>query len=181
MALDGGTTLATQKAKPLMFGKWLRSKMPNQASLRKNKLLAIFGERLLDAHYWHHNRQSSAIAMAAGLFAAWLPLPLHSFLAIGIALALRGYLPLAMAMVWVSNPLTIAPMMYGAYTLGSRMLGLEMADVKNLLEHDVWALGPPLVTGALTLALLSAIVGWLLTHLFWRCKIKRAWLKRKQR
>lgn len=160
---------------------WLNAKMPNQTSLHNNKLLKIFGQRLLDPAYWHHNRQSSAIAIAAGLFAAWLPLPLHSFIAIGLALALRGYLPLAMAVVWISNPLTIAPMMYGAYQLGAHLLGLPMGDIKNLLEYDFWALGPPLLTGALTLALFSALAGWLLTHLFWRCKITRAWQTRGQR
>lgn len=164
-----------------MLGKWLRSKMPSQSSLHGNKLMKVFGKRFLKPDYWHHNRHSSAMAIAAGLFAAWLPLPLHSFIAIGLALVLRGYLPLAIAMVWVSNPLTIAPMMYGAYLLGTRLLGLPVGDFKNLLEYDFWALGPPLLTGAVTLALLSALAGWLLTRLYWRCKIIRSWQTRKQR
>ena len=163
-----------------MLRAWLRSKMPSQAALQNNKLLGLFGERLLEPDYWHHNRHSSAIAMAAGLFAAWLPLPLHSFIAIGLALVLRGYLPLAMAMVWVSNPLTIAPMMYGAYQLGARLLGLPAGDFKNLLEHDFWAIALPLLTGALTLAISSAIAGWLLTRLYWRCKIIRTWQTRRR-
>lgn len=159
---------------------WLNAKMPSQATLRKNKLLSLFGERFLEPSYWHHNRRSSAIAIAAGLFAAWFPLPLHSFIAIGLALALRGYLPLAIATVWVSNPLTIAPMMYGAYQLGARLLGLPVRDVKNLLEHDYSAIAQPLLTGAFTLAVLSALTGWLLTRLYWRCKIISAWKARRK-
>ena len=163
-----------------MARNWLSAKMPSQETLRNNKLLGLFGERFFEPDYWHRNRQSSAIAIAAGLFAAWFPLPLHSFIAIGLALVLRGYLPLAIAMVWVSNPLTIAPMMYGAYKLGTYLLGLPVQDFKHLLEHDSWAIAPPLLTGALTLAILSALTGWLLTRLYWRCKIIRAWKARRR-
>ena len=159
---------------------WLSAKMPSQAALRENKLLKIFGERFLEPDYWNYNRRSSAIAIAAGLFASWFPLPFHSLLAIGSALLLRGYLPLAIAMVWVSNPLTIAPMMVGAYRLGNHMLGLPMRNFKHLFVHDFWAIAPPLLTGAFTLALSSALLGWLLTRIFWRCSIIRSWQKRRR-
>ncbi|ART81056.1 hypothetical protein CBP12_01700 [Oceanisphaera avium] len=155
--------------------------MPSQAALQRHKFLKIFGTRLLNADYWHSNRHSCAVAIAAGLFAAWFPLPMHSFIAIGIALLLRGYLPLAITMVWVSNPLTLAPMMYGAYHVGARLLNLPTQELKHLFDHDFYSLASPLLVGAFTLALLSALLGWLLTHLYWRCKISRAWQARKQR
>lgn len=161
-----------------MFGNWLRGKMPNQDTLSQHKLLRLFGERLLQAHYWHCNRHSSAIAIAVGLFAAWLPLPLHSLVAIGLTLVLRGYLPLAIAMVWVNNPLTIAPMFYVAYQLGLRLLGIPAKDLNFSLEHDFLTIIWPLLTGALLLGLSCALVGWLLTRLYWRCKIQRAWKAR---
>lgn len=155
--------------------------MPSQSTLQNNKLFTLFGTRLFKPDYWQQTRQSCAIAIAAGLFAAWLPLPLHSLIAIGLALVLRGYLPLAMAVVWISNPLTIAPMMYGAYHLGALFLGVKAPHVHHVLEYDFWALAPPLLLGALTLALLSAVLGWLATRLYWRYKISRAWQTRRQR
>ena len=164
-----------------MIRQWLRSKMPSQAALREHKLLGLFGERLLDPDYWSYNRHSVAVAMAAGLFAAWLPLPLHSFIAIGLAIWLRGYLPLAIAMVWVNNPLTIAPMFYLAYQLGVRLLGLPVMEFSySSLEQDFAAIAWPLLTGALLLGLASAFFGWLLTRLYWRCKIHRAWKARRR-
>lgn len=163
-----------------MIRQWLRSKMPSQDALRDHRLLSMFGERLLDPDYWSYNRRSVAIAIAAGLFAAWLPLPLHSLVAIGLAIWLRGYLPLAIAMVWVNNPLTIAPMFYLAYQLGTKLLGLPALAFSHSLEHDLASIIWPLLTGALVLGLLSAVSAWLLTSLYWRCKIRRAWKARRR-
>lgn len=154
--------------------------MPSQDTLREHRLLAMFGERLLDPDYWNYNRRSAAMAMAAGVFAAWLPLPLHSLVAIGLAILLRGYLPLAIAMVWVNNPLTIAPMFYLAYQLGIRLLGLPALEFSYSLEHDIASIIRPLLTGAFLLGLMSAISAWLLTRLYWRCKIHRAWKARRR-
>ena len=148
--------------------------------MREHRLLRMFGERLLDPDYWSYNRRSVAIAMAAGVFAAWLPLPLHSLVAIGLAILLRGYLPLAIAMVWVNNPLTIAPMFYLAYQLGIRLLGLPALEFSYSLEHDIASIIWPLLTGALLLGVVSSVSAWLLTRLYWRCKIHRAWKARRR-
>ncbi|WP_417616946.1 DUF2062 domain-containing protein [Oceanisphaera sp.] len=164
-----------------MIRQWLRSRMPSQDALREHRLWGLFGERLLAPDYWSYNRQSVAVAMAAGLFAAWLPLPLHSLVAIALAIWLRGYLPLAIAMVWVNNPLTIAPMFYLAYQLGVRLLGLPAREFSYAsLEQDFTLFIWPLLTGALLLGLASAFFGWLLTRLYWRYKIHKAWKARQR-
>ncbi|WP_243454094.1 DUF2062 domain-containing protein [Oceanisphaera pacifica] len=180
MALDSRTPLETTAASLIMVQRWLRSKIPNQASLHQHKLLRLFGKRWLDPDYWRYNRHSVATAIACGLFAAWLPLPLHSLVAIGLAILLRGYLPLAIAMVWVNNPLTIAPMFYVAYHLGVRLLGLPVLEFSHALEHDLTSIIWPLLTGALLLGLACALCGWLLTHLYWRWKIQKAWKARRR-
>ena len=68
-----------------MLRQWVRSKVPSQEALRGNKALRLFGDRLLDPDYWFCNRHSAAVAVAAGLFAAWLPLPMHTLVAIALA------------------------------------------------------------------------------------------------
>lgn len=163
-----------------MLRQWLRRKMPSQETLRQHKTLALFGERLLEPDYWFCNRHSAAVAVAAGLFAAWLPLPMHTLVAIALALIFKGYLPLAIAMVWVNNPLTLAPMFYLAYRVGARLLGSPEIDFAGSLEEEALALALPLFTGCLLLGLGSALLGWLLTRLGWRWKIQLSWLLRKQ-
>ena len=166
-----------------MLRQWVRSRMPSQETLRQHKALRLFGDRMLDPDYWFCNRHSAAVAVAAGLFAAWLPLPMHTLVAIALAVLMRGYLPLAIAMVWVNNPLTIAPMFYFAYQLGRQLLGHpEVAFTATFsLEHDALAVALPLLTGCALLALVSAALGWALTRLGWRWKVQLALLRRRAR
>ncbi|MHA6964680.1 DUF2062 domain-containing protein [Zobellella denitrificans] len=179
MALVRVPTLEAQAAEPLMLRQWLRRKMPDQATLRQHRTLRLFGERLLEPDYWFCNRHSAAVAVAAGLFAAWLPLPMHTLVAIALALMLKGYMPLAIAMVWVNNPVTLAPMFYLGYRLGAHLLGTPELDFDGPLEEEALAAALPLLTGCLLLGLGSALLGWLLVQLGWRAKVLFSWWLRK--
>ncbi|WP_245880131.1 DUF2062 domain-containing protein [Zobellella taiwanensis] len=180
MALVDFPPVETPAPEPVMLRHWLRSKMPSQDTLRQHKVLALFGERLLDPDCWFCNRHSAAVAVGAGLFAAWLPLPMHTLAAVALALGLRGYLPLAIAMVWVNNPVTLAPMYYLAYRFGAHLLGSPELDLDGPLEQEALAAALPLLTGALLLGLASALLGWLLVQLGWRAKVLFSWWLRRQ-
>ena len=164
-----------------MLRQWLKSKMPRQATLQSNRLLAPFARYLYAPNLWHWNRHSAAGAVAAGLFACWLPIPMHTLIAIAAAVILRGYLPLAIALVWINNPLTIVPMFYVAYQLGAKLLQLPVLTLSRSLEHDVIAVAYPLMTGALLLGVTSGLLGWLCTRIGWRWKIQLAWRARRKK
>ncbi|MCE9969096.1 DUF2062 domain-containing protein, partial [Aeromonas salmonicida] len=80
--------------------------MPDQKTLKENKRLQLFGNLLLDNNLWHLNRRSAAGAFGVGLFMAWIPVPCQMLLAAGGAIACRVNLPLAVALVWLTNPIT---------------------------------------------------------------------------
>ena len=78
--------------------------------------------------YLSINRRSISKAVAIGLFVAMLPMPGHTPLALLLGLLLRANLPVALLAIWVVNPLTLAPILYGEYLLGNYLLGVTPGD-----------------------------------------------------
>ncbi|WP_322863914.1 DUF2062 domain-containing protein [Aeromonas allosaccharophila] len=158
--------------------------MPDQQTLKEHKHLRLFGKLLLDANLWHLNRRSAAGAFAVGLFMAWVPLPCQMLLAAGGAILCRVNLPLSVALVWLSNPFTMPPLLYGAYLVGCQLLGhsaqqIEIEFTREWLVSVLGTVAPPLLLGSLILALLSSLVGYTLIRTFWRISTVRQWQKRK--
>jgi len=87
----------------------LNKLMPDPEWVKNHKNLQFLGDKLHDPNFWHINRRSVAKAFAVGLFAAWIPVPGQMMLAASSALFYRANLPIALMLVWLSNPITIPP------------------------------------------------------------------------
>ncbi|MDJ0806310.1 MAG: DUF2062 domain-containing protein [Gammaproteobacteria bacterium] len=157
---------------------------PNREVIRQQKHLRIFGELLHDANLWHINRRSSAGAFAIGLFMAFVPVPFQMILAAGAAILLRVNLPLSVALVWVTNPLTIPPMFFFAYTVGTWFLGVPPSAnefdfsldwFKSGGLDDIWV---PFLFGCLICGATFAIIGYLAIRGLWRLHAVRQWKRR---
>src|SRR5688572_3632838 len=94
-----------------------RKIVPSEQTMRQTRSLRVFGNTLLNRRLWHLNRHSTAWGVASGLFWAWIPLPIQTIAAVGMAIAGRGNIALAMAFTWVSNPLTLIPCFLLSYTV----------------------------------------------------------------
>ncbi len=166
--------------------KLLRSFMPDHHSLRQYRALAFLGNLLHDPQIFHLTRHSAAGGMAAGLFCAFFPIPGHMIFAAIAAIGFRVNLPVAVAAVWVTNPITIPPIFYLAYRLGSAFLDNPVEPVKFEFTLDwlgttfvhIW---PPLVTGSLILAITSAALGYFSVRLLWRLAVVMKVLERRRR
>jgi uncharacterized protein (DUF2062 family) len=67
-----------------------------------------------------------ALGMAFGIFTGMLPIiPLHTVVAVALALAFRASKITAAAGVWICNPVTIYPVYCYAYNFGSFILGFD--------------------------------------------------------
>ena len=135
---------------------------------------------------WHLNRRSVAGGVAVGLFISWVPIPLQMLLAAVIAAVLRVHVPVSVVMVWFTNPLTFAPLLYAAWRSGSMILGKPVLAEPLTFSPDsilvsagqAW---PMLLTGMLFCASVSAVFGFGATLLVWRIHAIRRWKNRRLR
>ncbi|MGK0271925.1 MAG: hypothetical protein ACI88H_002591 [Cocleimonas sp.] len=166
--------------------KFLKRYSPSAKTIRENKALSMLGEDLHKPSLWILNRNSVARAFAIGLFCTWIPFPLQTVLAALLAIYYRAHLPLSVALVFITNPITIPPMFYFAYKLGSVMLGMELQHVEmDLSWHwftsilgQIWQ---PLLFGCLILAIVSSAVGYFTINTLWRKGVKNRWKDRSHR
>jgi len=167
--------------------KFFRRYLPNRSAIKEQTSLRLaLGDLLHDPNIWHLNRRSVSGAFAIGLFLAWIPLPIQMPVAGLLALLLRVNLPLAVVLVWISNPLTWGPMFWFAWKVGVVLLGIEHVPVEfeSTLQWFTTGLARiwlPLTVGSLLLGALSSALGYLLCRLFWRYHVIRHILRRRQR
>lgn len=128
-----------------------------------------------DERLWSFECQSTARAVAVGLFCAFIPLPLQMVIAATMGVIVRANLVLCVALVWLTNPLTMLPVMYGSYRFGKWVLGnhshVQGLSGKFSVEYiweNVHLIWQPLLLGCFLLGLIFALVGFALTICCWR-------------
>jgi uncharacterized protein len=162
----------------------MRRLTPNTHTLKEHKYLRVFGRLLHDPNLWHLNRRSAAGAFAIGLFMMYMPPFGQALLAAAAAIAFRVNLPISVALVFISNPVTIPPMFYFAYLLGARALGQPVAP----FDLEFWALPAnwltilsPLALGSLLCGMACSAIGYFAIRLAWRWHVVRHLQRRRAR
>ena len=166
--------------------KFLRKCLPDPHKITQSKSLRIFGKLLHEPNLWHMNRKSVSLAFMVGLFFMWVHLPSQMIFAAGAAIILRCNLPLSIALVWITNPVTMPPMFYSAYILGNWMLGLPPSNIEfeasfEWISQQMNAIWQPFLLGCFTLGVSSAVIGFAGIRLLWRLHIVNYLKSKKQR
>jgi uncharacterized protein (DUF2062 family) len=164
--------------------RWFKRITPDAQVIRNHRHLRIFGTLLQDPNLWHLNRRSVSGAFAVGLFTMYLPPFGQMVVAAAAAIALRVNLPISVALVWLTNPLTIPPMYYFSYLVGSWILGTPAAafDVGFWLEWRNWLhIIAPLTLGSLICGTFCSAAGYLAVQGLWRWNLVQQIQRRKAR
>jgi hypothetical protein len=105
-------------------------------------------------------------------------------LAAAAAILVRSNLPISVILVWISNPLTMGPMFYGAYKFGAWMLSAPHNKFSFELSLDwlmteMLAIWKPFLLGCFTMAVISGLLGFFTVRILWRLHIVR-YIKQKK-
>ncbi|MGY0220075.1 DUF2062 domain-containing protein [Endozoicomonadaceae bacterium StTr2] len=166
-----------------MAKKLIKRYMPDPEKIRGHKSLRFLGRFLHDANLWHFNRRSVASAFFLGIFTAFIPIPFQMVVAAVLALVFRANVALSVALVWITNPLTMPPMFYFTYKVGCLLLntpvneaGFEMSLdwLTTGLQH-IWK---PLYLGSIVCGLIFGSLSYVLIRVYWRIHVIRSWRAR---
>ena len=169
-----------------MSKKFIRRWIPSRQALAEHRAARLFRPLLEDPHLFHLNRHSASTAMFVGLFCAFLPMPGQTLAAALLSLALRCNLPMAVALVWLTNPLTMPVVFFSTFELGRWLLGSPPLDLGFHFDwHWLVTQGrqifAPLLLGGLTLGFVLGGLGYLIVRQLWRWQVVRNWEARKKR
>ena len=116
------------------------------------------------------HEKSVAHAMLVGLFCAVLPIPGQMILSVLLGIPLRANLLLAVALVWISNPLTMGPIAFSAYWIGRFLLKTKTIPFNNVhvFLKNVHLIWEPFLVGSLVLGLILGSLGYVLTRICWK-------------
>lgn len=159
--------------------KRLRHYLPDPARIREIKSLQFLGDRIYSPNLWYLNRHSVARAFAVGLWAMYTPpLPWQQIIAAIGAIYFGANLPIAVALVWITNPLTWLPMYYIAYEVGAIALGSETFSFQQFSQlfdiEKAITLGAPFLVGCFILMNVGAIIGYFGVQWLWIKTVREA-------
>ena len=159
--------------------------MPDHQTIRDHKHLQFLGSLLHDPNILHLNRRSVSGAFSVGLLMAFVPVPFQMVLAAIGAIVMRVNLPIAVALVWVTNPFTMPPIFYFAYKVGTWILQTPLQNIQfelstQWLMEELGVIWQPFLLGCFVCGVTLAVVGNASIRLFWRLHVSRSWRKRQQ-
>ncbi len=156
--------------------KLIKKYLPHPDIITENRWIKKLGPRLQEPDLWHINRKSCSGAVALGMFCAFIPVPFQMLLAAIGAIFFRYNILVAVPVVWVSNPLTMPPMFYFCYWVGTLLLGVEIGELDFELSIDWLTSGlleiwQPFLLGCLVVGVTCAFLAFGVVRLFWRYHI----------
>ena len=176
------------------IGKWWKKNAPTRESLEQIRWLRPFAHRILEPSLWRFTRRSVPRGVALGLLVGiFLMIPgLQILPAALLALPCRANVPIAVAMTFLSNPVTTPFILYLSIVVGNRFVHstADLTTVTAMIDHGAsladWAswlassAAPALVAGLFVIAVISASIGYLLASFMWRAWISRKWTLRER-
>ena len=164
---------------------FLKLIVPSPARIQKVKALRILGNWVYASNLWHINRYSASMAFFVGLFVAFMPIPGQTIVAAAMAVLLGCNLPLSVGLVFITNPITMAPIFFLAYKVGAMIVGAPLQDIAfevsfHWLANGLVVIWKPFLLGCLICGLFFGCLGYFIINQLWRWQVAHHWQERKR-
>lgn len=143
------------------------------------RYIHIFGDTLKQTELWAFNRSSVAKGVAVGIFSAFLPMPFEMVAALFIAAMIGANVPISVAGVWLSNPITWIPMYTPCYLLGAKILGVDPIPLREITILEVGWHYVALWLGCLIVGTILSVSAHFIVSVIWRLKVTQRWQRRR--
>jgi len=177
--------------------RWVKNNMPSREQMAESRWIRVFGPfgpRILHSEYWRFTRRSVPRGVAMGLFVGVFFL-IPGIQIIGAALfclPVRGNIPLAAGMTFLTNPFTTPFLILASLPIGNLFGfhadgGAIMTMYHNSAPLSDWLAwlasdaAPALVIGLFIIAVASAVIGYFVSVFVWRWWVGRKWRRRAER
>ena len=163
----------------------IKKYLPTPARIKSIKPLRAVAKWINHPLLWKINHRTISRATAIGLFSAYMPIPFEMVLAAYLTWVWKGYLPLSIALVWLSNPFTwllvyAPPYLLGAMLLDAPTLSLSHMAMDTTMLFITDHLGA-LWLGCLIFGISLGASGFFLSRVIWKVLVIKRWENRHKR
>ena len=151
-------------------------KVFKKKSSDKGKIDAFLEKYKLPKSYFGINRRSVTKGVAVGLFWGFIPMPMQMLAVVATTPFIKFNVPIAISMVWLSNPFTMPPMYYMEYLTGNFILGQEgIQNIELTMEWFKTNIGDifvPLYVGTAFYSIVVTGVIYIILNRLWVRSVK---------
>ena len=151
----------------------------------KGKLDTFLEKYNLPRAYFNINRKMITRGVFIGLFWGFIPMPMQMLAVVATTPFVRFNVPIAIAMVWLSNPFTMPPMYYMEYLTGNFILGYEgCQDIQLTLEwfsNNMGNIFVPLYVGTAFYSIVVSGFIYFLLNWLWIRSVKEEKTEKQKR
>jgi uncharacterized protein len=175
-------------------GQWLKDASPKRETFENNRVLRPFANRVFHPALWRFTRRSVPRGVALGLLVGiFLLIPGVQIAGVALlALPIRANIPIGAAMTFLSMPATTPFILAASVYVGNAIfhLGADSTRFYALIDEHAsisqwtaWLLSeaaPAMLSGLFIISVVSAVIGYIASALFWRWWITRKWRRRSK-
>ncbi len=143
---------------------------------KSEKLKAFIKKAKIAPEFLAVNRKMISRGVVLGIFIAFIPMPMQMGAVLLFMPLFRFNVPIALAMCWLSNPITMPPMYFIEYHVGSFLLGIKTQPVEMTLEwfkNNLDNIFIPLYFGTLIFSVVGSTAAYFAVNYFWELSVNK--------